>query len=56
MRMAAELLKNEDLSIKEVRAAIGLESDSYFTHLCERVYGQPPSQMKKSHNSDLPYQ
>jgi AraC family transcriptional regulator of arabinose operon len=48
MRMAAELLKNEDLSIKEVRAAVGLESDSYFTHLCKRVYGESPSRIRHS--------
>jgi len=48
MRKAAKLLKDEDLSIKEVRAAIGLESDSYFTHLCKRVFGLPPSRIKSS--------
>ena len=48
MRIAAELLNNENLSIKEVRVAIGLESDSYFTHLCERVYGQSPSRLRSS--------
>jgi AraC-like DNA-binding protein len=47
MRKAAELLKGENLSVKEARAAIGLESDSYFTHLCERVYGVTPSRMKE---------
>lgn len=47
LRKAVELLKDESLSIKEVRAAIGLESDSYFTHLCERIYGLPPSRIKK---------
>jgi AraC-like DNA-binding protein len=47
MRKAAELLKDENLSVKEVRAAIGLESDSYFTHLCERIYGVAPSRMKE---------
>jgi len=48
MRRAAELLKDENLSIKEVRAAIGLESDSYFTHLCERIHGLSPSRIKNS--------
>lgn len=47
MRMAADLLRDEDLSIKEVRARIGLKSDSHFTHLCERVYGEPPSRIRK---------
>lgn len=48
MRVAAELLKTKDLSVKEVRAAIGLESDSYFTHQCQRMFGAPPSRIKKS--------
>ena len=46
LRMAADLLKDENVSVKEVRAAIGLESDSYFTHLCKRVYGRPPSRLR----------
>ena len=49
MRVAAELLKTEELSVKEVRAAIGLESDSYFTHQCRRMFGAPPSKIKNSH-------
>ena len=54
MRVAAELLKTKELSVKEVRAAIGLESDSYFTHQCKRMFGAPPSTIKNSqmHNSD----
>ena len=53
MRKAAQLLKDEKLSIKEVRAAVGLESDSYFTHLCERTYGVPPSRMKNPNSDDI---
>ncbi len=49
MRVAANLLKTKELSIKEVRAAIGLESDSYFTHQCRRMFGAPPSRIKNSH-------
>ena len=45
MKVAAELLR-KDLSVKEVRAAIGLESDSYFTHQCQRMFGVPPSRIK----------
>jgi len=48
MRVAANLLKTKELSIKEVRAAIGLESDSYFTHQCRRMFGAPPSRIKNS--------
>ena len=51
MEKAAELLRSNHLTVKEVRAAIGLESDSYFTHLCERLYGLPPSQIR---NCELP--
>jgi AraC-like DNA-binding protein len=46
MRLAAKLLEHENRSVKEVRAAIGLESDSHFTHLCRRFYGLPPSRIK----------
>lgn len=54
MRMAAELLRNDELSVKEVRAAIGFESDSHFTHQCKRVYGLPPSQIRNSQSIFLP--
>src|SRR5258706_4184217 len=43
MRLAVKLLKDETFSVKEVRAAVGLGSDSYFAHLCKRVNGRPPS-------------
>jgi transcriptional regulator GlxA family with amidase domain len=46
LKLGEELLKHNGLSVKEVRAAIGFESDSYFTHLCERVYGVPPSRIR----------
>jgi transcriptional regulator GlxA family with amidase domain len=46
MRIAADLLKDENVSVKEVRAAVGLGSDSYFAHLCKRVHGRPPSQLR----------
>ena len=48
MRIAAHLLKDENVSVKEVRAAVGLGSDSYFAHLCRRVHGRPPSQLRKT--------
>jgi AraC-like DNA-binding protein len=46
MKMAADLLRSNRLTVKEVRAAIGLESDSYFTHQCKRTYGIAPSRLK----------
>ena len=49
MKVAAELLKTKELSVKEIRATIGLESDSYFTYQCRRMFGEPPSRIKDSH-------
>ncbi|HYW73234.1 MAG TPA: AraC family transcriptional regulator [Pyrinomonadaceae bacterium] len=46
MRSAEELLRSQSLSVKEVRAAIGLNSDSYFTHRFKRTFGVLPSHMK----------
>jgi AraC-like DNA-binding protein len=53
LRIAVDLLKNDEVSIKEVRAAVGLGSDSYFAHLCKRVYGRPPSQLRNNGASFL---
>ena len=47
MRIAADLLKDENVSVKEVRAAVGLGSDSYFAHLCKRLHGRTPSQLRR---------
>jgi AraC family transcriptional regulator of arabinose operon len=52
LKLAEALLHCENLSVKEVRAAIGLESDSYFTRLCERFFGMPPSRIKSSAQAD----
>jgi transcriptional regulator GlxA family with amidase domain len=52
MRRAVELLKSGRLSVKEVRARIGLESASYFAHQCRRVYGLPPSHLRYSNDGD----
>jgi len=46
LQRARELLKSEALSVKEVRAAVGIESDSYFTHQFKRAYGVPPSKSR----------
>lgn len=46
MRLAQELLSNDEVSVKEVRAAVGFESDAYFTNLCKRFYGVTPSHLK----------
>ena len=46
LQKARELLQREGLSVKEVRAAVGIESDSYFAHRFKRAYGIPPSKSR----------
>jgi transcriptional regulator GlxA family with amidase domain len=48
MKVAGDLLRSSELSVKQVRAAVGLESDSYFSRECRRTYGVPPSRLKAS--------
>lgn len=42
-RMARELLTTKHLTVKEVKAAVGISSDSYFTHQFTRAFGISPS-------------
>jgi AraC-like DNA-binding protein len=54
LRTARELLKRDGLSVKQVRAAIGIESGSYFTHRFKRAYGVTPSKSRSiSHGHEL---
>jgi transcriptional regulator GlxA family with amidase domain len=46
LHKARELLQTNRLTVKEVRAAVGIRSDSYFTHQFKRTYGIAPSQSK----------
>jgi transcriptional regulator GlxA family with amidase domain len=46
LQRAKELLKRHDLSVKEVRAAVGIRSDSYFSHQFKRAYGISPSKSR----------
>ena len=46
LQMARQLLESNRLRVKEVRVAIGISSDSYFTHQFKRTYGIPPSRSK----------
>ena len=46
MQSAEKLLKSNGMSVKEVRAAIGLNSDSYFTHRFKHTFGVLPSHFK----------
>jgi transcriptional regulator GlxA family with amidase domain len=43
LQRAKELLTIDHLSVKETRAAVGLSSDSYFSHQFKRAFGVPPS-------------
>jgi transcriptional regulator GlxA family with amidase domain len=40
---AKQLLTTEFLSVKEVKAAVGISSDSYFSHQFKRAFGVAPS-------------
>jgi transcriptional regulator GlxA family with amidase domain len=46
LKVAKALLENNCLSVKEVRAAVGIQSDSYFTHQFKNTYGQAPSRSR----------
>ena len=46
LHRAKELLKCDGLSVKEVRAAVGIESDSYFARQFKRTYGDSPSKCR----------
>jgi transcriptional regulator GlxA family with amidase domain len=48
LKKARELLEKDHISVKEARAAVGIQSDSYFTHQFERAYGTAPSRSKYS--------
>ena len=43
-----------ELTVKEVKASVGITSDSYFTHKFKRVFGVPPSHCKA--RTELPVQ
>ena len=46
LQKAKELLQRDGLSVKEVRAAVGIVSDSYFAHRFKRIYGISPSKSR----------
>jgi AraC-like DNA-binding protein len=46
LRRARELLNGYDLTVKQVKAAVGISSDSYFTHQFKRAFGIPPSRSR----------
>jgi len=46
LRLAKDLLTANQLTVKEVKAAVGICSDSYFTHQFKRAFGIPPSRSR----------
>jgi AraC-like DNA-binding protein len=46
LSVAKELLVSQQLTVKEAKAAVGIESDSYFTHQFKHVFGITPSSLK----------
>lgn len=50
LKMAKALLADNGLSVKEVKAAVGIQSDSYFTHQVKNTFGQPPSRLRSDQN------
>ena len=46
LKVARALLTNNSLSVKEVKAAVGIQSDSYFTRRFKNTYGQTPSRLR----------
>jgi transcriptional regulator GlxA family with amidase domain len=46
LRLAKDLLTTHQLSVKEVKNAVGISSDSYFTHQFKRAFGIPPSRSR----------
>lgn len=43
---AKQLLSTKFLTVKEVKAAVGISSDSYFTHQFKRAFGISPSRSR----------
>lgn len=43
---AKRLLSTKFLTVKEVKAAVGITSDSYFTHQFKRAFGVSPSRSR----------
>jgi transcriptional regulator GlxA family with amidase domain len=48
LNKARELLTTNFLTVKEVKAAVGISSDSYFTHQFKRAFGMPPSHSRSN--------
>lgn len=46
LQKARKLLATSNLTVKEVKASVGITSDSYFTHQFKRTFGILPSRSK----------
>ena len=53
LQKAKELLMTNNFSVKEARAAVGISSDSYFTHQFKRTFGNPPSHFRQFEESGV---
>ena len=49
MRKAAKLIIEENLTMREVMAQVGIESQSYFTNLFKKVWGDTPTVFATKH-------
>ena len=49
MRKAAKLIIEENLTMREVMAQVGIESQSYFTNLFKKVWGDTPTVFAAKH-------
>lgn len=55
LRKAKQLLTTSNLTVKEARAAVGISSDSYFTHQFKRTFGNSPSHFRcYTQETDIP--
>lgn len=53
MRKAARLIIEENLTMREVMARVGIESQSYFTNLFKKVWGEAPTVFAARHKKTI---
>lgn len=49
LRKAARLIIEEDLTMREVMAQVGIESQAYFTNAFKKVFGETPTSFASKH-------
>ena len=47
MRIAKDLLINNEMSLREISAQLGYENYNYFSRLFKKYFGVPPVRMKR---------